>query len=183
MLIFSMLERKNLSTRRPGKRGADLNDAFDFFVEMFSDLLQASSCKFQAFKVIAQGDEDDLSFVLSEPTTLEFAPREFEVYALRRADGAMTRVFYAMELLLVCKRQLQTGDHGTEARISIAPHTQCDLLKLDHAEIQRTLSSSHSHATIRNVAADWDEFSDFESPVELSLADDFVLGPLRLETP
>ena len=132
--------------------------------------------------MIAQGDEDSLSFVLSEPTTLQFAPRDFEVYALRRADGAMTRVFYAMELDAgVQTPTVQTGDHGTEARISIAPHTQCDLLGLNHAEIQRTEIAIHSHATIRNVAADWDIFSDFESPVELSLADDFVLGPLGLE--
>ena len=69
-----------------------LNEAFDFFVQMFSSE-QPSSRNVHTVKVVA-ADAEGLAFFLDEDTTLEFSPHGFEVHALRRADGAMARVFH-----------------------------------------------------------------------------------------
>ena len=83
--------------RQSDKQAEDLNDAFDFFIQISS---RGPSRKFHTFKVEArqrrQGGvaNGDLEFALCEQTTFGFAPHGYELHALRRADGAMARLFY-----------------------------------------------------------------------------------------
>ena len=81
--------------RQQEKTAEDLNDGFDFFIQLCSKD-PPSSCKFQTLKVQAMSDDyDPLYFGLCEETFLSVEPAGLELHALRRADGAMTRLFEA----------------------------------------------------------------------------------------
>ena len=58
--------------------------------------------------------------------------------------------------------------------------TKCDLLNIGDGNKAIKDIYIDASVTVRNVAG-WGRFADGEPGVELSLADDFVLGPLRIK--
>ena len=79
------------------KTAKDLNLSFEFFVQLEGGTF--AKPKVQTVKMTAiEGVDHQLCFDLIEPTSLEFEPDSFEVHVRRRADGALTQLFYGADV-------------------------------------------------------------------------------------
>ena len=153
---FAMIRRAHQQSMS-SKTAAQLNKKLDWFVQIqgykHSDAEQEPTrykCKpcFRTVKMRASGTTSELSFELDEDTTIDIEPEEFEVYAQRRSDGAVTRVISSI--------QIDDVDFPEANMALCLCSAVCDVLSYGDARLHYRLQPSASFS----ISLDEDEDED-----------------------